>query len=126
MVCRGIGCEPQVSGRPLATRYIRENNYLPLESGDLDDPNMDLVEPIFRHLASTTTLADVGTFGREAQATYLLDRVLVAVDGDEIDDSKLVEIFALDALLQPFLSMVMEQVGGRWGFYCGANSMAIT
>lgn len=123
---RGIGCEPQINGRPLATRFIQEDEYLPLESEDLDH-KINGAEPIFRYFVSATSLPSVGTFGREAQAAYLLDRVLVAVDvGDEVDGAKWEELYALDNMLQPFLSTLMEQVGGRWGFYCGATAKTIT
>jgi hypothetical protein len=99
---------------------------MPLEGSDLDDGNMEVAEPIFRYFVSATALPGVGSLGREAQAAYLLDRVLVAVDGEVMDDAKWAELCALDQILQPFMSMVMEQAGGRWGYYCGANSLAIT
>lgn len=99
---------------------------MPLESGDLDDLNQDKPEPIFRYFVAAISLPGVGTFGREAQAAYLLDKALFAVGSNkEVSDAKWVQIYELDQLIQPFLSTIMEQVGGRWGYYCGANALAM-
>jgi hypothetical protein len=123
---RIIGCEPQMNGRPLATRYIRDDDYMPVELEDLDDGFGDITESVPRYFVSATALPGVGTFGRHAQAAYLLDRVLLAVDVDELDDTRWSELCILDHTLQPLLSTIMEQVGGRWGVYCGATAMVIT
>lgn len=114
-----------MNGRPLATRYIRDDDFLPLEREDLDEGAGNSAEPIFRNFVSATTLLDVGTFGRHAQAAYLLDRVLLAVDAHEFDEARWAELYNLDHTLQPLLSTIMEQVGGRWGVYCGATALVI-
>lgn len=121
-----IGCEPQMYGRPLATRYIRDSDYLPLELEDLDEGFDDTIELEPRYFVSATTLPDVGTFGRHAQAAYLLDRVLLVVDADKLDEARWAELYKLDHTLQPLLGSIMEQVGGRWGVYWGATAMVIT
>jgi hypothetical protein len=123
---RNIACEPLINGRPLATPYIREDDFLPLESADMQAATLHLEEPIFRQFVSNVTLPWIGYFGRKAQAAYLLDRVFLAVDAEELDYERLEELFQLDKILQPFLGLVMEQVGGRWGVCCGANSFVIT
>ena len=115
-----------MNGRPLATRYIREDDCMPLEVGDLDESTGQPTESILRYFVSATMLPDVGTFGRHAQAAYLLDRVLLAVDIDELDEARWAELYNLDHTLQPLLGSVMEQVGGRWGAYCNATAMVIT
>jgi hypothetical protein len=81
---------------------------------------------MFRNFVSATTLPDVGTFGRHAQAAYLLDRVMLAVDVDILDERGWVELYKLHDTLQLLLSTIMEQVGGRWGVYCGATALTIT
>lgn len=98
---------------------------MPLEAADLDN-GTDGAKFIFRCFASSTSLPGVGTFGREAQAAYLLDRVLMSVDGEGMTDAQWTDLFTLDQTIQPFLCMVMDQVGGRWGYYCGATALAIT
>lgn len=66
---------------------------------------------------------NIGSFGREAQATYLLQRVFNIMT---TDDTKAIleEILILDADIQTFLGIVMNQSGGTWGLCCG--SVAIT
>jgi hypothetical protein len=109
-------------GRPLATRPIREDDYLPLDSYDLDKNTEDMVEPKFRYFVSATSLPNVGTFGREAQSTFLFDRARVAIECPHAIANNLYHI-AHD--LQNLLAVVMEQVAGRWGIYCGATQMLI-
>lgn len=109
-------------GRPLATRPIREDDYLPLESYDLDRNADELLEPTFRYFVSATSLPGVGTFGREAQATYLFDRVRLSIEGGELSSNA----YHIGRDLQNLLAVVMEQVAGRWGIYCGATQMLIT
>ena len=115
-----------MNGRPLATRYIRGNDFLPLEREDLDEGAEIIPEPMFRNFVSAITLPDVGTFGRHAQAAYLLDRVLLAVDADDLNETRWAELYNLDHILQPLLSTIMEQAGGRWGIYCGATALVMT
>lgn len=110
-------------GRPLATRRIREDDYLPLESHDLDRGLEDMLEPKYRYFVSAISLPGVGIFGREAQATFLYDRVRIALESQDAIANNLYHI-ARD--LQNLLAMVMEQVAGRWGIYCGASQMLIT
>src|ERR1700744_4058197 len=92
---RAIGCDPLMNGRPLATRYIRDDDFLPLEREDLEDNVGATLDPMFRNYVSAITLPDVGTFGRHAQAAYLLDRVLLAVDADIFDESRWAEMYTL-------------------------------
>jgi hypothetical protein len=113
-------------GRPLATRYIRDDDYLPLESDDLDESTADILDPTFRYFVSATSLPGVGSFGRQAQATYLLDKVLQRVDVEALDETTWWELYHLDRELQALLSIIMEQASGKWGVYCGATSMTIT
>jgi hypothetical protein len=115
-----------MTGRPLATRYIRDDDFLPLEGEDLDEGAGNILDPVFRNYVSAITLPDVGTFGRHAQAAYLLDRVLLAVDAEFLEGSRWTELYTLHNTLQTLLSVVMEQVGGRWGVYCGATAVTVT
>lgn len=109
-------------GRPLATRTIRDDDYLPLEPEQLDG-NDDFMEPTFRYFVSAISLPGVGSFGREAQATYLFDRVRMAIETGQTTEHTL---YPLGCELQSLLGNVMEQVAGRWGVYCGATKMLIS
>lgn len=120
--CRVISCNPRMNGRPLATRPIRENDYLPLEPEEMDRGG-SFSQPTFRYFVSATSLPGVGSFGREAQATYLYDRVRYSI---ETGESVVCKLYQLGRDLQGLLAAVMEQLDGRWGIYCGATQMLIT
>ena len=111
-----------MSGRPLATRPIRENDYLPLEPEEMDMAR-NSAQPTFRYFVSATQLPNVGSFGREAQATYLYDKVRFSI---ETGESVVAKLYHLGRELQGLLAVVMEQLDGRWGIYCGATQMLIT
>ncbi|KAN0105047.1 hypothetical protein V8E51_010792 [Hyaloscypha variabilis] len=124
MICdRIIGCDAQMHGRPLATRPIRDDDYLPLEPEFLDGSRSDMMEPTFRYFVSAISLPGVGPFGREAQATYLLDRVRMVIEAGQTSEHTL---YPLGCELQNLLGTVMEQVAGRWGIYCGATQLLIS
>lgn len=117
-----INCDPQMHGRPLATRPIREDDYLPLESYDLDRNAEEMMEPKYRYFVSAPSLPRLGSFGREAQATFLFDRARIAIEcGDGIANN----LYHIARDLQNLLAVVMEQIGGRWGIYSGATQMLI-
>lgn len=107
-------------GRPLATRPIREDDYMPLEAYDLDRNIEDMTEPKFRYFVSATSLRNVGTFGREAQSCFLFDRARIAIETGNSNN-----IYAMAHDMQNLLAVVMEQIAGRWGIYCGSTQMLI-
>ncbi|PVH72825.1 hypothetical protein DL98DRAFT_659822 [Cadophora sp. DSE1049] len=123
VICdRTISCDSRMNGRPLATRPIRENDYLPLEHEEMDRGG-NYSQPTFRYFVSATHLPSVGSFGREAQAIYLYDKVRFSI---ETGDSVVAKLYHLGRELQGLLAVVMEQLDGRWGIYCGATQMLIT
>jgi len=79
--------------------------------------------PSYRYFVSATQLPNVGSFGREAQATYLYDKVRFSI---ETGESVVAKLYHLGRELQGLLAVVMEQLDGRWGTYCGATQMLIT
>ena len=111
-----------MNGRPLATRTVREHDYLPLEPEQMDRGGKDS-HPTFRYFVSATSLPGVGSFGREAQAIYLFDRVRFSI---ETGESVVAKLYHLGRDLQGLLAVVMEQLDGGWGQYCGAIQMLIT
>ncbi|KAK0101854.1 hypothetical protein ONS95_001333 [Cadophora gregata] len=123
VICdRTISCDPKMIGRPLATSPIRENDYLPLEPEELDRRST-FSQPTFRYFVSATHLPSVGSFGREAQATYLYDKVRFSI---ETGESVVAKLYHLGRELQGLLAVVMEQLDGRSGIYSGATQMLIT
>jgi hypothetical protein len=115
-----------MKGRPFATDSPNKNSYLPSESENLDLHDRGDSKGPIKQFVSATSLCGVGTFGREAQATFLLGHVLEVVKAVRFDDATQIEVLRIDGELQVFLSTVMEQCAGTWGKYCGALSMCIT
>lgn len=99
---------------------------MPLESEDLEEIVQYMAHPTFRYFVSATALPSIGSFGRQAQAAYLFDRVLLVTDADVLDEARWAELSYLDQALQELLGMIMEQVAGRLEVYCGATALAIT
>lgn len=110
-----------MEGRPLATRPIRDDDYLPLEAGEMEGDSRNM-SPQYRYFVSATTLPNVGTFGRECQATYVLGKVQAVIDDDELTQDKLM---TLGRELQSLLSTVMNQTDGRWGHFSGSTKSLI-
>jgi hypothetical protein len=111
-----------MSGRPLAARPIRDEDYLPLESEDLAGDIDYSMSPAFRYFVPAVSLPNLGIFGREAQATYLLDKVRRAVDSMESDDQTLI---SLGYELQTLLGTIVRQVADQRSSYCGATQTLI-
>lgn len=109
--------------RPLATRLTRDDDYLPMETSDLELSAVNPSNLSLRYFVSATSIPGVGSYGREAQAYYLLDKVRTAIEQGRTDPYTL---YPLGLELQSLLSTVMEQIAGRWGIFCGANSIIIT
>lgn len=119
---RIISLDHQITGRPLATRPVRETDYLPLEPTDMDTPGGTLdLAPKLRYCVSAK-VTNIGSFGREAQAVYMFDRVRLAIEAGNTSPHC---SYPLGRELQTLLSMVMEQVAGRSGIYCGATQILI-
>jgi hypothetical protein len=110
-------------GRPLATRSIREDDYLPLEAEDFESGLVSSLEPTFRYFVSATSLPGVESFGREAQATYLLDKVRIAIESGDTSHNTM---YPIGRELQSLLGTVMDQVAGKTKDFCGAIQMLIT
>ena len=66
----------------------------------------------------------VGSFGRSAQATFLLSRTIVSMKIDDLKARHSV-LSDIDAQLQQLLSIVLKQAGGIWGPYCGAVAITL-
>jgi hypothetical protein len=124
VICdRVVSLDPAMHGRPLATRSIREDDYLPLEAEDFESGLVSSLEPTFRYFVSATSLPGVGSFGREAQATYLLDKVRIAIESGDTSHNTM---YPIGRELQSLLGTVMDQVAGKTKDFCGAIQMLIT
>lgn len=77
-----------------------------------------------RPSVSALTGLDIGGFGREVQAAFLVDQLIVALKLTEID-IQYAELSRIDGDLQSFLSILMTQQDGTRGVYCGSIAMSI-
>jgi hypothetical protein len=110
--------------KPLATRVTNEEDNVPLETADLEGGEEGIFNSTPRYFVSALSpLPMIGYFGREAQAVYLFDKVLLAIerDGKPHEDLRPIGIE-----LRKLLGPVMEQGGGRCSLFCGAISIIIT
>jgi hypothetical protein len=96
---------------------------LPLEAEDLEAGLVSYLEPTFRYFVSATSLPSVGSFGREVQATYLLDKVRVATESGDISHNTM---YPMARELQSLLGTVMDQASGKTKDFCGAIQILIT
>ncbi|TVY40930.1 hypothetical protein LSUB1_G002748 [Lachnellula subtilissima] len=115
---RNIACDNRMSGRPMAVRPIRDEDYLPLEPADLAGDIDYSMSPAFRYFVSAISLPTLGMFGREAQATHLVDKVKRAVDSMETNGQTFV---TLGYELQTLLGKIIRQVAEQRTSYCGAT-----
>ncbi|KAH6673299.1 hypothetical protein B0J14DRAFT_700321 [Halenospora varia] len=123
VICdRIIALNPDISNRPLATRSICGEDHLPLEPEDLSGQGGETTSFQYRYPVSATSLASLGSFGRDAQATYLMEKVRNAIQAGQVYGDNLV---VLGSELQSVLGMVMTQTAGRCGVYCGSSQMLI-
>ncbi|EPE31177.1 Zn2/Cys6 DNA-binding protein [Glarea lozoyensis ATCC 20868] len=122
VICdRTIAYDSRMEGRPLATRSIREEEYLPLEAEEMAG-TAPVMSPRYRYFVSATTLLNIGTFGRECQSTYILEKAQTAIQDPNFNQDKLM---TLGLEMQSLLSTVMNQTAGRWGPYHGATKNLI-
>jgi hypothetical protein len=113
-----------VFDQPLVTVFPGGDARLPIESQVLDQ--CDTLDPasLSNIPVSCLTSPKVGGFSRTAQATCLLDQVLIGFDTPDID-SGLLQLDRLDANFQSFPSLVMPQCQGQSGIFCSAMNIAI-
>lgn len=122
---RTFFCDVICSEQPLVTVISDKEARLPFELEDLTQEEGVLYDTLPDLTVSCLTSPKIGGFGRVAQAAFLLDEVLKALSTKSVD-SRLVKLDALDAALQKFLAVVMQQCHEvMGGFFCGAIALAI-
>ncbi|TVY73163.1 hypothetical protein LSUE1_G005657 [Lachnellula suecica] len=123
VICdRNIICDTRMQGRPLSTRPIRDDDCIPLEPADLAGDVDFSKTPAQRYPVSAISLPSVGSFGKEAEAAYLLDKVLAVVASRETSDKAFI---TLGCELQMLLATVVDSSAGDAGSYCGATQIII-
>jgi hypothetical protein len=107
--------------RPLASDPPGPDDYMPV--------NIDAWElcpgtvPLFKQRLSDGETGPLSSysFGREAQACYLLSQTLAVTRLG----MRSCDIYPITARLQYFLKRLMDPETGTWGTFCGATSMTI-
>ncbi|ORY03675.1 hypothetical protein BCR34DRAFT_591505 [Clohesyomyces aquaticus] len=112
-------CETTAPGIPLITPALEESDMLPHEVGDIDGHETSNLS----HQFVSASVAGVGCFGRAAQATYLLDRVIRATKST--NTSQISSLIALDSDIQRLLSATMDKCHGKRGENCGVVGISI-
>jgi hypothetical protein len=109
-------CEVAVREQPLVTTIPDGDVLLPTDPESLRPGDCLRQETVSIHKSSTSVSCidspDVGGFGRAAQAAWLLDQVFKTL-GILSLHSRLVRLQSLDAMIQNFLGLLIQQ--------CSAN-----
>jgi hypothetical protein len=97
---------------------------LPVDLSLLERNHSLDIETIPYTLGSSLTSADVESFGRAAQAAWLLEQVTKACENSNVN-TRLFQLQGLDATLQSFLVVLMEQCSPGQETFCEAIAITI-
>ncbi|KAJ3533842.1 hypothetical protein NM208_g7800 [Fusarium decemcellulare] len=103
--------------QPLITRILGGDVELPTEPAFLEQSSLGGSEPKSHLTISSLKSAEVGAFGRVAQAAWLHDEILKASDISS-PDSRLRMLQSLDSDLQALLVAIMQLYDGRGSVLC--------
>jgi hypothetical protein len=118
-------CETAALEQPLRTRFPDVDNHLPSEAESLNRKAAYSKESLLNQLTTGPgSLTAVRIFRQEAQAGYLLDRVLNIVR-DRTLVVKSSDISVLDGDLREFLRICINKDWGVAGSECGPMGIAI-
>ncbi|KAH7131697.1 hypothetical protein B0J13DRAFT_626759 [Dactylonectria estremocensis] len=125
IICeRAFICEVTVPEQPLVTAITSGDAKLPTEPALLEQNDLISFDSIPCIPVSYLSSPDVGSFGRTAQAAWLLDKIL-KVFQDQSFASRLIQLQALDGTLQKFLGALFEQSNGKRGILCEVIGITI-
>jgi hypothetical protein len=118
-------CETDALEQPLSTQFPDVDNRLPSEAESLNRKAAYSKESLSNQLTTGPgSLTAVGIFGQEAQAGYLLDRVINIVRNRTLVIQSS-DISILDRDLREFLRICMNKDWGVAGSECGPMGIAI-
>ncbi|KAF4930627.1 hypothetical protein CGCVW01_v000803 [Colletotrichum viniferum] len=120
VICeRSIFCEVTVDEQPLVTLMPKDDSNLPVEirCGNWSDVKSQCS-------VSSLSVNSIKGFGRVAQATWLVNRVLMAFKVSNTT-SRLTQLRTLDATSQGFLAQLLQQHPGSGGIMCEAISITL-
>ncbi|KAJ5496665.1 hypothetical protein N7463_008652 [Penicillium fimorum] len=116
-------CELAIVNQPLGSMMPARDDRLPLEPAILDqrNPATALTSGVAIQALNSS---QVGSFGRAAQAAWLLDGVLQALSMAD-PDQKHAHLTECNRTLQSFLAVIMQQHGGNYGMLCVPIALTI-
>ncbi|KAF5523407.1 hypothetical protein CGCA056_v005771 [Colletotrichum aenigma] len=120
VICeRSIFCEVTVDEQPLVTLMPKDDSNLPVEirHGSWTDVKTQCS-------VSSLSMNSIEGFGRVAQATWLVNKVLMAFKVSNTA-SHLSQLRDLDAISQEFLAQLLQQHPGSGGIMCEAVSIIL-
>ncbi|KAF0327759.1 transcription factor gsfR2 [Colletotrichum asianum] len=120
VICeRSIFCEVTVDEQPLVTLMPKDDSDLPVEirCGNWSDVKTQCS-------VSSLSVNNIEGFGRVAQATWLVNKVLMAFKVSNTT-SRLTQLRDLDATSQGFLAQLLQQHPGSGGIMCEAISITL-
>ncbi|KAB5547374.1 hypothetical protein GE09DRAFT_1131071 [Coniochaeta sp. 2T2.1] len=125
LICeRMIYCDVAVSEQPLITTFPKHDVRLPTEPYLLEqssDPSRESVSPLS---VSCLLEEDIASFGRSAQAAWLVDRVFRSFIVPDWE-TRLAQLHTLDGEIQAFLAMLIHPKYTGRGPACTTIAMGI-
>ncbi|KAB5545743.1 hypothetical protein GE09DRAFT_1132274 [Coniochaeta sp. 2T2.1] len=121
---RMIYCDVTVSEQPLITTFPKYDVRLPTEPYLLERSSDTSGEPGSPLSVSCLFEEDIGSFGRSAQAAWLVDRVFQSFSVPDWD-TRLAQLHALDGEIQAFLTMLIHPKYTGRGPACTTIAMGI-
>lgn len=120
---RQVLIEAGVDSRHSRTEFVEDDLLLPVFLKDSDDESPALGFQSVPILPVTKT-STVDGFGRQAQATYLLEQVYSAVRTRDTSNARVSALKVLDAEVRNLLAITMGEYRGP-GPHCGANASSL-
>jgi hypothetical protein len=125
-VPRAINREPQIQGLPLAVEDPNPFDELPSEVDDWSASSGQILTLGNSLNAATESTLSVGSFGREAQACCLFNRVMKVLNNHSMVTLERESVIqALDRDIRKFLGLLMDESSGSWGTFCGSTAMTL-
>ncbi|KAN0122023.1 hypothetical protein V8E51_000349 [Hyaloscypha variabilis] len=123
---RAINREPQIQGLPLAVEDPNPFDELPSEVDDWSASSGQILTLGNSLNAATESTLSVGSFGREAQACCLFNRVMKVLNNPSMVTLERESVIqALDRDIRKFLGLLMDESSGSWGTFCGSTAMTL-
>ncbi|KAF2867774.1 hypothetical protein BDV95DRAFT_502582 [Massariosphaeria phaeospora] len=117
-------CDASVSEQPLITMFISADAQLPTEPEMLEHADPSIIGHIPYAPVHSMEASYAKGFGRAAQATWYLDRILQSFQIPDLD-TRLDQLQSIDIALQQFLGILVLQCNSTTHVFCEAMTIAL-